>query len=326
MKFLATASCLLLVLCVSALTLHAASWPLETPLFAWRAATPAMGSLTCKKKAVLVAGKLTVRGGTARAVIPGAIEETLSIEISFAPARLSNMNARIFDLDGQWAIWQQQDRIALRVPEQKALLPLLSLPDDSPVHLLITISQGMLTVYVNGEANAGPVPVPSVSIPANSRFTLGTQAWRGDIYSLALYARKLNIEESLQSAQAMTAFMRQVTQIRDRRVMLRVTVTNLTPTPTPEAIAPYRHALIAFEYRIDELVAGEFATLTPGNLIRVARWGILGGKQTTVKDAKIGESHYLLLEPFEDRPELSEQYTVDKLPENFTLPYLVEIN
>jgi hypothetical protein len=44
-----------------------------------------------------------------------------------------------------------------------------------------------------------------------------------------------------------------------------------------------------------------------------------------VAEQKVGQQYRLTLESFKDHPDLERQFTVDELPEDFVLPYLLEV-
>lgn len=317
----------LLLLTSLAMSLSAATWPpSQAAVYCWRAGTPEMNQLVGSKKAVIVDGQLRCNGGFASAETVCAITQEMTIDISFVPERLTKIKARILDIASQWSIWQVNDQISIQIPGSKNMHLLATLPDVSPVQLILVVKGGSLKLFMYGLTTDIEFSTPPLNVAARSKITLASNKWKGAIYALAIYSVGLSEDQIAQSDMAMAEFMRQLSQFRERRIFIRATVTNLTPTPTPEAIAPYRHALIAFEYRVDEVLAGENVAIKSGVLIRVERWGILGGKQTAVKDSRIGDNGWLMLDPIDARPDLAEQYTVDKLPENFDLPYFIEIN
>lgn len=82
-------------------------------------------------------------------------------------------------------------------------------------------------------------------------------------------------------------------------IALRAKLVRLTPTPTLQAIAPYRQALAVHEYEVENVKSGEFA----GHRILVASWAIVSGK-TVSQNRKAGESYDLLVGRYDDYPEL----------------------
>lgn len=326
MKILLKTIAVLTLLSLS-LAASAASWPpVKETVFCWRAGTQEMNQLIGGKNAAVIDGQLRCSGGTASAEIICAISQEMTLDFAFAPERLTKIKARIFDIAGQLSIWQVNDQISLQLPGSKTLQPLTTLPDTSPLQLSLVLKDKVVKLYMYGLPADVEIAAPALNIAARSKITVASNKWKGTIFALAIYPQALPDEQIAQSEEAMSDFMRQLSQLRDKRVFVRASVTNFTPTPTPEAIAPYRHALIVFEYRVDEVIAGENDVLKTGILLRVARWGILGGRQTAVKDSRIGNNEWLMLEPFDARPDLAEQYTVDKLPENFDLLYYIEVN
>ena len=86
----------------------------------------------------------------------------------------------------------------------------------------------------------------------------------------------------------------------DGLVAVRAQLVSRAVTPSPEAIRPYREALIAAVFEVESAASGG-----PGRGARIAAasWGIRDGK-VAPWERRIGESCELRIVPFERRPEL----------------------
>jgi len=94
----------------------------------------------------------------------------------------------------------------------------------------------------------------------------------------------------------------------------------LSRIPSPAAIAPYRRALVVNRYDVDRIAEGRYAE----KQIMVAHWAIRDGKMlpTAVRDKT--KTYCLVLEPFDEHPELEgERLIMDS--DEFRLPLYYEI-
>ena len=89
-------------------------------------------------------------------------------------------------------------------------------------------------------------------------------------------------------------------EIEAGRVVLDVQLSRPGPVPSPEAILPYRHALVVNDYQIVNVVEGAFA----GEQVRIAQWAIRDGR--VLRDARkaAGTRHRLTVERYDAHPEL----------------------
>ena len=80
--------------------------------------------------------------------------------------------------------------------------------------------------------------------------------------------------------------------------------------PTLSDIAPYREALVFYEYSVQKRLEGKFK----GKKLRVAHWAIYDNQPQAIGKAKVGSSHTLHLYPYQQFSELESRYTSDTLP------------
>ena len=99
----------------------------------------------------------------------------------------------------------------------------------------------------------------------------------------------------------------------DDTIIVGVELTAKSETPTLEDIAPYREALVLYEYRVEKRFAGLFNDDT----VRVAHWAIYDKQTQKITKAEIGSQERLELQPFSDFRELESIYMSDTLEQDF---------
>ena len=83
------------------------------------------------------------------------------------------------------------------------------------------------------------------------------------------------------------------------RVVVEARVVSAGAVPTPESIAPYRHALVVSRYEIVNIVEGQ-----AGKELAVAQWAIRDARVLANAGKTVGDVHRLTLERYEAHPEL----------------------
>jgi len=83
------------------------------------------------------------------------------------------------------------------------------------------------------------------------------------------------------------------------RVVVDARVVSAGAVPTPESIAPYRHALVVSRYEILTIVEGQ-----ADQQLAVAQWAIRDARVLPNAGKNVGEVHRLTLERYEAHPEL----------------------
>ncbi len=92
-------------------------------------------------------------------------------------------------------------------------------------------------------------------------------------------------------------------------IRLKVKLLAKSKIPTLADIAPYREALVFYEYSVRKRIEGEFR----GKKLRVAHWAIYDNQPQKIGQAKVGSSHTLHLYPYQQFNELKNLYTSDTL-------------
>jgi hypothetical protein len=83
------------------------------------------------------------------------------------------------------------------------------------------------------------------------------------------------------------------------RVVVEARVLGAGAVPTPESIAPYRHALVVSRYQVVNVVEGQ-----PDTELAVAQWAIRDARVLPNATKRVGDIHRLTLERYEAHPEL----------------------
>ncbi|RKU22003.1 hypothetical protein C6499_20430 [Candidatus Poribacteria bacterium] len=100
-------------------------------------------------------------------------------------------------------------------------------------------------------------------------------------------------------------------------IRLKVKLLAKSKIPTLSDIAPYREALVFYEYSVRKRIEGEFK----GNQkLRVAHWAIYDNQPQAIAKAKVGSSHTLHLYPYQQFNELKSLYTSDTLALDADIP------
>ncbi len=102
-------------------------------------------------------------------------------------------------------------------------------------------------------------------------------------------------------------------------VEIEATLLEVTPTPDPASIEPYRDALVFHTYRVERVLAG---SLTHERLL-VGHWGIRDAERVPVPD-EVGQRLTLRIGPLEAFPDLEGERQLIEVRE-LTLPAYVEI-
>ena len=86
--------------------------------------------------------------------------------------------------------------------------------------------------------------------------------------------------------------------------------------PTLAQLAPYTQSLAVYEYKVDKVRAGTY----PDQKLYVAHWAILDNTRLPFAEVSPGAKYTLILEPFEDQPQLQSENLNDSIVEDFSLP------
>ena len=99
-------------------------------------------------------------------------------------------------------------------------------------------------------------------------------------------------------------------------IRLKVKLLAKSKIPALSDIAPYREALVFYEYSVKKRLEGEFK----GKKLRVAHWAIYDNQPQKIGKAKVGSSHTLNLYPYQQFGEFESLYTSDTLALDAEIP------
>ena len=203
-----------------------------------------------------------------------------------------------FDLDGQTAflLGLRSGQLFFRVHGEDHTVPTPSL--HSPFHLVAAYGSGRLTVYLDGEPQMTSLLKPVALAGHQRQLVFGGGNWEGGIDGIALYNRPLGPELVMAKSTLRTRDMDG--RLPPDQVSVRGRLIATTAPPHPDDIAPYRRALISHEYEVLEVLQGVYEEPS----ILVASWAILDAQVLEHAERTPGEERELLLERFDDRPEL----------------------
>ena len=225
--------------------------------------------------------------------------------------------AVILAVGGNLVLGQEKNRLVLcvKTPAGDKTLELCTLERAEPFHLIVSYQSGKLRCYRNGKEVFNQAGVAE----AFGRWTggplvLGALAdgqrpWAGSLEGVVLYRRVLEPEDATRNCAAY------LERIKDRkppnRIELQAKLVAAAPVPTAQQIAPYRSALIGCDYEVEKVISGTFT----GSKIHVAVWGMINEKQLEISKPELGKSCRLIVEPFDQNPQLTNEYLSDPLPD-----------
>jgi hypothetical protein len=206
-------------------------------------------------------------------------------------------------------------------------LSLGRLSASEPSHVIVSYRPGRLVGFVNGEivldTDAVHGDLGSWSKDHELQFGMrhgGEADWEGTIEGVALYNRFMGAREAAANARAYLQLISERDPVE--RIEVRAKQVGRSHVPTLKEIVPYQEALVMFEYEVVEVLAGELGDQT----IRVAHWGLLRGRRQSTVEREEGEEDRLVLEPFEDNPQVANSYLSDTLPLRLELPVYLDVD
>ncbi len=222
---------------------------------------------------------------------------------------------------------QNGEELVLRVRSSATTddpwLPLAKLNAGVPHHLVISLRPGAFTCYLNGRrtfetnrirpAHWAPHPITFGDISS------GNANWQGALEGVAFYARWIETEE------ASRKYALYAQRFKDRpptdRLEIEARAITATRIPAPYSIAPYRRALAVNRYAVKNVLAGSYTN----SAILVAHWVIMDGAQLNEAIRATDATYRMILEPFDDHPELEGERLLSE-QEDMDIPLYYEIN
>jgi Concanavalin A-like lectin/glucanases superfamily/WD40-like Beta Propeller Repeat len=263
---------------------------------------------------VLGGGTFTADWEASEAIVAGVRETNeLTLEATLVPTH--RQSAPILTLSGgardrsNLVLAQEGGELILRLTlahrgVTRETVKLGRLEPGKPTHLLVSYRPGRLTAWRDGRSVLDTAQVQGDFFRWRPRpLTFGGEArspitWNGTLEGVAFYGRFLEEDEARENAERYLEKI--VARPEIPSIRLRGRLTARSHTPTLREISPYREALAVYEYRVEEVLAGNF----DGNVVRVAHWVILDGETLPAARRSEGEAVELTLEPFAANPQL----------------------
>jgi hypothetical protein len=182
------------------------------------------------------------------------------------------------------------------------VIDLFAVEAGRPVHVVLACGAGRWAAFRDGKPAAdGPLPEPTAwgerELVMGAGWS-GAEPWRGRLEAVAVHPRALSSEEA--AAEATAAAILRAGRRPARQVRFRGTLVRQADTTDVAAMRPYSRSMTAAEYRIDELLAGEWADPT----ITVLHWMVMDNQRLPLADRKPGATVELVVEPLDDHPQL----------------------
>jgi len=248
-----------------------------------------------------------------------AIVTTLRIPQS-GPARIISLSRS--PSKRNFTLGQQDDRLVLRLQTSNTNrngmdFKLAPLEPGKAYHVVVTYKPGLLVCYLNGRiASQTGFESGSFDKWRGSSYSLifgnevgGVRPWEGYLDGVAIYSRFVDAEEAAKKFELADARIAQRRKI-DRKIV-KAKMLQKADSPPPEAITPYRRALVINRYKIKEAQDSKLVNRT----IQVAEWALLDAKvPATYAQAKPGEVLELDLEPYEAHPQLESERLASDMP------------
>lgn len=233
---------------------------------------------------------------------------SFTIEMSVAPAMTSTGKRGVIfaygDDTGDDVVLSHGDgRLSMRLGDNPAPIDLFALEAGRSVHVLITCDKGRWTAYRDGVAAASgalsaPLPAWGMRQIIIGATWSGADPWRGRVEGIALFPRALTAEEAAAEATAirtLQAGRKPAAPLRFRGTLIRQ-----AKTANVQDIGGYTRSLSAAEYKIDQVLSGEWKEPT----ITVLHWMIIDRKRLAIADRAPGTAVELSVERYEEYPHL----------------------
>ncbi len=236
------------------------------------------------------------------------------------PAGLASVVAFASPGKGQnLRLLQRGDRLVLslrtgpRGPEGNPEVELMRLSAGRPSHIVVSFTPGGLQAYLDGERVVETEAVQGDLFHWRDHpLTFGGEAeggaeWSGTLEGVAIYARALGGDEARETF--LLARERLGRRPKVERAVVEARLVARSPVPSLEELSPYREALSVHEYEVERVIEGDAR-----GRIRVAHWSLLDGQALPVAEFEQGQIRRLVLEPFDDNPQLASVFLSDTLP------------
>lgn len=220
--------------------------------------------------------------------------------------------------------WRGNDLVAVaRQGDKEHLLLKDKMPPTNRAyrHILVQISDFHMQVIVDGQLILFP-EIGGRTRPLSSWNSIRATYGGGNglpvkLSHAAIHKNFMRGDAVGEAASAALLSAGRTGEVAPPALRVRAELVDVSPTPSPEGIAPYRRALISAVYRIEEVLEGEY----PEQEIMVQHWAIMDGELRPDAVRSIGEVYEMRVEPVEANPQLRSEYTVMDVENLFLEPY-----
>jgi hypothetical protein len=237
----------------------------------------------------------------------------------FGPARIISLSTS--PSKRNFTLGQEGDRLVLRLQTSNTSrngmdFRLAPLEPGKPYHVLVTYKPGLLVCYLDGKI-ASQTSFESGSFDKwHSSHSLifgnevgGVRPWEGYLDGVAIYSRFIGPAEA--AKKFVLASVRIAARPKIDRKIVKAEMLQKAVPPPPEAITPYRRALVVNRYKIKEAKDSNLVNQT----VQVVEWALLDARvPTTYADASPGHVLELDLEPYDAHPQLESERLASDVP------------
>ena len=270
-----------------------------------------------------------VPDGTFNKEIRDACRKTneLAIEAIITVSRVPQFGpARIISLSGSpsrrnFTLGQEDDRLVLRLQTSNTRrngidFNLAPLEPGKQYHVLVSYKPGLLVCYLNGKI-ASRTGFESGTLDnwhASNSLIFGNEVggvrpWEGYLDGVAIYSRFFGPDEA--AKKFILAGARIAARPRIDQKVVKAELLQKADPPPPEAITPYRRALVVNRYIIKQAKDSKLVNQT----VQVAEWALLDAKvPSAYAHARPGQVLELNLEPYEAHPQLESERLANDVP------------
>ncbi|MEE4166368.1 MAG: LamG-like jellyroll fold domain-containing protein [Desulfocapsaceae bacterium] len=170
------------------------------------------------------------------------------------------------------------------------------LTTDNRVHILFTVEQNTVELFVDGKSHGKKKFNSEFATRPIDSFQIGDASgnWDGIIEKIGIYDKRLSDRQIEQQSELAG---KNPIQAPLQTLVIEGTLLETTEIPAPDAIGAYSRALVVNTYSVDNVVGGSYEE----DRVLVAEWAVLD-RQVVL--AYGSDKERLRLEKFTDHPEL----------------------
>ncbi len=190
-------------------------------------------------------------------------------------------------------------------------------------HVIVSCVGNIIWCYINGQLVSSHDTIQiDCSSWTEAKLAFGQAAdgsadWAGSLEGVALYNRPLNEDQAKQHSLAYSQ------RLKERPAIAQLSVdARLINKRTILKANLYPQSLVVFDYQVNSIQQGAYKE----KKLLIAHWGNLNGvRQEATQNLRVGKSYPLVLEPFEDHPEL-ESLRIVMNEDDIHLPIFYEVS